>query len=277
MKRLSSERLRRLYLRYALRADGAACTERVNRLCRFTGSTQRYGFDEELGLYYYSYQGRDRRTHYSNKQRAMLYTRNDAPRYERLGKAYLLDRVDFADGDRIIDCGANIGEVYQWFEARDLAVDYMAFEPSPQDFKALQANCPEAQCVNAGLWYEASTLEFYVANASADSSFIEPESFESKVSVPAVRLDGYIDGPVKLLKLEAEGAEPEVLQGLGDKLSMVEWVTADVGFERGMSADSTMPQVATHLIQNGFEMVHFAKGRPIALFRNLRETSKQQA
>ena len=43
-----------------------------------------------------------------------------------------------------------------------------------------------------------------------------------------------------LLKVEAEGAEPEVLQGLKKNLSRVEFITVDCGFERGLNQKSTI-------------------------------------
>ena len=83
-------------------------------------------------------------------------------------------------------------------------------------------------------------------------------------------LDKIIDkikNPVKLIKIEAEGAEPEILQGLKN-ISLVEYITIDCGFERGVEEQSTISDCSNYLIQNGFEFIDFGYPRIVALFRN---------
>ena len=45
---------------------------------------------------------------------------------------------------------------------------------------------------------------------------------------------------IKLLKLEAEGAEPEILLGGLDKIHLIDYICADVGPERGLSYETTL-------------------------------------
>jgi hypothetical protein len=68
--------------------------------------------------------------------------------------------------------------------------------------------------------------------------------------------------------VEAEGAEPEILEGLGNKLDCVEYVTADLWYERGIKAESTLAPVTNFLIQRGFELVDFDHYRMCVLYRN---------
>ena len=91
---------------------------------------------------------------------------------------------------------------------------------------------------------------------------------KKKIIVPSRRLENFIHKPVKLLKLEAEGAEPEILYGIGDKLKLIEYISADVGFERGIKEESTLVPVTNYLLENNFELISLGIGRLSLLFRN---------
>ena len=97
---------------------------------------------------------------------------------------------------------------------------------------------------------------------------IKPNKYFSKVSVEAITLESIISSKVKLLKLEAEGAEPEVLLGAGQKLKYIEFISADLGFERGSSKESTFIEVTNYLLQNNFALLEFSDARRCALFKN---------
>ena len=73
---------------------------------------------------------------------------------------------------------------------------------------------------------------------------------------------------IKLLKLEAEGYEPEVIAGASGILDRIEYVSADVGFERGTAMQSTLPDVTNYLLSRGFEIVANGRHRLVLLFRN---------
>ena len=71
-----------------------------------------------------------------------------------------------------------------------------------------------------------------------------------------------------MLKLEAEGAEPEILEGIGDKLRLIEYISADLGFERGANCESTLVPVTNMLLRNNFSLVEVGYSRVVALFKN---------
>jgi hypothetical protein len=73
---------------------------------------------------------------------------------------------------------------------------------------------------------------------------------------------------VKLLKLEAEGAEPEILAGAEDCLERVEYISADLGPERGLALESTAAAVTNFLISRGFMLIDVVPGRWTFLFKN---------
>ena len=73
---------------------------------------------------------------------------------------------------------------------------------------------------------------------------------------------------IKLLKVEAEGYEPEILQGLKKYINDVEYITIDCGFERGIKMESTIAECSNYLIQNNFKMINFGFPRLVALYKN---------
>jgi FkbM family methyltransferase len=198
----------------------------------------------------------------------MFYERGLVDRARNLGKTYLLDRIDFKDGDVVIDCGANTGDLKLWFVANGMNVEYIAFEPSPVEFECLAANVAPATAHNVGLWNADGAMRFYVCSQNGDSSLIEPPKYDQIIEVETHRLERYLDRKVKCLKLEAEGAEPEILEGAGDGLKFVEYVTADLWYERGVKAESTLAPVTNYLLKHGFELVDIDYFRLCALYRN---------
>ena len=199
-------------------------------------------------------------------------------RGRRLGYQYLLDQVPLEDGDWILDVGANTGDLALAFRAMRRRVNVEAFEPSPPEFKALQRNLEACSAIadhrahNLALWNAPSEgLTFYLTAGHADHSVVPIKGATGTITIPAKRLSDIIgdDGRVfRLLKLEAEGVEPEILEGAEPLLPRIEYIAADVGFERGVGAESTLPQIANFLLTRGFEIVGFEGGRYVLLFRN---------
>ena len=74
---------------------------------------------------------------------------------------------------------------------------------------------------------------------------------------------------LKLLKLEAEGAEPEVIKGGIDVIKNIEYIAADLGPERGFNQEITLKEVANILLQNNFEIIDINYPRLCVLFKNL--------
>ena len=116
---------------------------------------------------------------------------------------------------------------------------------------------------NLGLWKEESELEFFVSSQGADSSLIRPKVFDSKIIAKTARLENFITGNVKCLKLEAEGAEPEILQGFREKLRLIEYITQTLSSERGEDEGSTLAPVSNFLIKNNFKMIAVGKSASV--------------
>ena len=187
---------------------------------------------------------------------------------EILHNEYFLSDIRFSEGDTFIDCGANIGGVKLKFDILNLKINYIGFEPSPIEFECLKRNVYPSKVHNIGLWNQEETLNFYISSQGADSSIIEPKFFDKVISIESKRLENYIHSNIKCLKLEAEGAEKEILEGIGSKIKYIEYITADLGFERGISQESTLVSVTNYLLNKGFEMLKISHSRICVLYKN---------
>mgnify|MGYP001214779629 CR=1 FL=1 len=253
---------------HAVRLGGERFTKLLNMAAALKRTGVTFQYDPSRNVYSYVDEKHGKPVYFFHKKRAIIYKKGIVSRTSLLARDYFLSRVDFSDGDVVIDCGANIGELYFWFVFNGLSIRYIAFEPSPLEFSALRLNCPDAESHNVALWNRNETLNFYLASEDADSSIIEPARHQGAIGVEARRLDDYVTGPVRLLKLEAEGAEPEILEGIGEKLPLIHYIAADLGFERGVERESTLAPVTNMLLRRNFSLVDVAYPRVTALFRN---------
>ncbi|MBO6756292.1 MAG: FkbM family methyltransferase [Roseibium sp.] len=207
-----------------------------------------------------------------HRDRLPLYKRGIRHRAKSLLRDYMIDPSMIEAGDVVIDCGANIGEIGVGLMLEGITARYIAFEPGLEEFRACQTNNPASECLNLGLWNEDGTLTFYNKSDTADSSLIEISDYDSVTTVTTTALDRFcadhgID-TIKVLKLEAEGAEPEILQGAERMIARTRFIAVDCGFERGVAQTSTLPQVANYLIKRDFELKSLRKDRLTALFEN---------
>lgn len=126
----------------------------------------------------------------------------------------------------MVDIGANIGAVVEFFGFAHPTLRIHAYEPNPSSFQMLQQNVqdnhlartvtafPEAVGRNVGhlsLWVNVSSV---LSTAYADAA---PDAGGSKVSVPMISLDEVcrrLEGsPIWFLKIDTEGAEGDILEG----------------------------------------------------------------
>ena len=187
-----------------------------------------------------------------------------------LAKAYHIEKIKFLPDDIIIDCGANHGEFYYALLSMGISdIKYIPIEPSKREYECLITSTNPKESYNIGLWNKNEILEFHYARHGLDSSLIVPPNSTEKVKVTVKRLDSILQYPkIKLLKLEAEGAEPEIIQGCQNILQNIEYISADLGPERGKNQESTLPQVVNYLLNNNFEILACNVDRLCVLFKN---------
>jgi FkbM family methyltransferase len=209
---------------------------------------------------------------FARKERIWVYAKGVQSRIDTLGRIYGLSACSLTAGDVVIDCGANVGELSALVRQR-YGCDVISVEPEPAEARCISFNAPGVrEVVNAALWKEAGELSFYSKNRSADSSIFETLEYDHITKVPTLRLDDLAArhglARIKLLKLEAEGAEPEILLGASETLRRIEYISADLGPERGLAKESTAAPVCNLLFAAGFEMVSIYPKRLVFLFRN---------
>ncbi len=188
------------------------------------------------------------------------YRRGWAVRQARLAVEFGLgDPFAVGAGDTVIDIGANVGDFA--ITAAEAGATVFAFDGDPQVFDCLRANTAGHGAIHADcaiLWKEAGELTFYSAPDRADSSvFLPPGEAVTAFTAQATTLDAlarkHAIGSVALLKMDAEGAEPEVLQGGQDVLARTRHVAIDTGPER--NGQETGAACAAILQDLGFAIV----------------------
>ena len=161
----------------------------------------------------------------------------------------------------IIDIGANIGEFSYYADKKYLGrVKIHAFDPDP-----IAKQCFENNVVGIDATFNLVALsnklgeeDFYLKTDTADSSLHKPNGASVKIKTKIDTLDSFFNNlelqqPV-LLKMDAEGHEPEVLLGGIATLKQISWISVDAGLER--YGKSTSIEVARILIEQGFREVN---------------------
>lgn len=134
-------------------------------------------------------------------------------------------KTDAPRGGIMVDIGANIGTVTQFFALASPTLLIHAYEPNPAAFEMLQRNIndnhlerrvkafPEAVARDAGglsLWVDVNTT---LSTAYLESS---PSEGGRRISVPTISLDEVWrrlhDTSIWLLKIDTEGAEGDILE-----------------------------------------------------------------
>lgn len=135
----------------------------------------------------------------------------------RVYDRYTLDEgFEPQDCDVVVDVGAYLGE-FSWGVANYTSPEkVIAVEPDPRSAVCLEYNTPdvvEVQQCAAGSSNKRTSI--HLASDPSESGFLQPDKGRSSKSETMFkRLDSVTDH-VDYLKVEAEGFEPEVLQGMG--------------------------------------------------------------
>ena len=190
-------------------------------------------------------------------------------RLKRLARIYFLEKVPLRPGDVVVDCGANIGEIGLWLAASREKVQYFAVEPGPRESAALRRNLPEAIHDAVALWHEDGALQLFLKSDTADSSLSNQGGGAQAVTVRTCQLGTYLDrhgiDHVRLLKIEAEGSEPEILIGAAPVLDCVDYITVYMGPERE-GRYNTVQACVTLLSSAGFNFLAYDHRRHTGLF-----------
>ncbi len=195
---------------------------------------------------------------------AKNYAMGFAERGALLAASYGLQCGDIPKGSVVLDCGAHYGDLELWLRATcsDPTASYFGFEPDAEAHACLARNVASARsrALPYALSDKRSMRTFYIEPRGANSSLEQPALPAVETRTESRTLDdvmeelGLVSEIVGLLKLEAEGHEPEVLLGAERTLPHVRLIAADLGPERGPNAEVTAPFVINHLLAAGFRV-----------------------
>ena len=189
---------------------------------------------------------------------------------EHLYDSYLLNNIDFNDQDLVIDCGANVGELFLSIKSNNPNIQYIGFEPDDQVFECLQLNT-NSKSSNICLSNESGEKKFFIDSLGANSSVYESEPGMDSMVVKVEKLENlYPDTEIKFLKIDAEGSELEVLEGSKKIFNNIDYISVDCGAEKGVNQDTTFVDVNNYLISNNFSLIGINQNRLICLYRNNR-------
>lgn len=213
-------------------------------------------------------------THYfcSLKRGFKHYNKGLAYRGNEIASSYGIDKIKFNENDKVIDCGANVGDLFLFLREKINHNNYFAFEPSSLEYNALVQNAPTANNFNVALAEKDGESELYLNIKKADSSLIEPKKYSEKLTVKTSTIDSIFKNynltKLRLLKLEAEGYEPEILLGAKDSIKNIDYIAIDGGYERGIKQEETFTILTNRLIENGFSIifVNFKFGRALFIY-----------
>lgn len=166
-----------------------------------------------------------------------LYKKGWRARLDQLEREYGVGRhIQLDKHSTVLDVGANAGEFAHICARYDARI--YCIEPDPRVFACLSRNIASlnnASAHDALLWKEAAALNFFSAPERADSSVFDegqgPAAVKNAVPADAFAKEAGIER-VDLFKCDAEGAEPEVLEGARDILKHVHLAAIDTGAER---------------------------------------------
>lgn len=161
---------------------------------------------------------------FSNPLPAVKYSHIVFGYREWLERKYALPGfVEVEQGDIVVDCGAFVGGFS--LSAAQKAVALYAFEPAPANAACLKRNLSafgSATALQMGLYNETKRVTLNISASSVEHSLLTPDDGEAleKLDIEVVRLDDFLKGQgqdrIDFLKIEAEGVELEVFDGLGD-------------------------------------------------------------
>ena len=240
-----------------------------------------YKFSIKAKLGHYIIVDKHSSLYVSRPHRLFKYKSGIRLRLQVIADKYFLSQVSFSEGDIVIDVGSNIGEMT--LSIRNLIAPGVGFlsisiEPDPVEISCLKLNLLKTDLVFQEFISDSIKLvDVSFENGSGDTHMIHDleatgiSATEILGKIQVTTLDDLILDivglkSIKLLKVEVEGMEPEVLLGAIEILHRTENVAIDCGPERnGMD---TYLACAAILEENGFTHIE-SQGRDSMLFRQI--------
>lgn len=169
------------------------------------------------------------------------------------------------NGRVVVDIGANIGEFSIALREHYLHLGkIICIEPDPWDFSTLKKNADlfDFLYLNCAIGTENKTGFLSDDNFDANSRLLlEHEDTESAQLVEVKTLNKVLSefkiDQIGLVKIEAEGFEPEILLGIDFSTINIQFFVIDCGPERPPNNSNTVVFCVNYLKKFGYELKNF--------------------
>lgn len=180
--------------------------------------------------------------------------------------------------DLVLDVGANSGQYVSWLREFGFAKRIVSFEPLPGSFSEITrtfGDDPRWEGRNDAVGAACGFAELNVSQSSVLSSILKttaeldsriPEAkISERIRVPVVSLDSVWDELVPnestvMLKVDVQGFEHSVLDGIEDHLDDVQLIEIEMGLQRLYEGGSTIHDLLPRLQTAGFSVISIDSG-----------------
>jgi FkbM family methyltransferase len=229
---------------------------------------------KKIHKYLYSVKSSPIELFVTRRWRFFKYKLGIEKRMSELREKYFIDDIIFNENDLVIDIGSNIGELPVSIRLLGNKIRVIAIEPDPIEFACLKLNLNEndivlccflgANIINAYAKFNNKTGDTHVITTDHDANQNSHHALVKVFTLDELFKSNQL-GIIKLMKIETEGYEPEVLSGSQELLRQTKYVTIDTGLERGNK--DTFDECHLFLENIGFKMIK-NNDRKSALFIN---------
>lgn len=170
---------------------------------------------------------------------------------------YQFDSIPFEEGDVVLDIGAHVGLVSMYLAKLHPEISIFSYEPVPSIYDQLEENIKLNDIRNVIPYQLAVTadgrdLEMKNGRHSAEASawFTERDDYTYEVKSTTMQkiIEVHALNGVKLLKLDCECAEHEILADNDEWIDLVEYVRGEIHMipplaEAGYTVEGTIERV----------------------------------
>ena len=195
---------------------------------------------------------------YNYKGRNIIAPRNAIPIFIEIFHEEIYDKNFKSDGV-VVDIGAFVG-MYT-VKASFYAKEVIAIEPSPETFEMLKKNCKglaNVKLAKVALWSKSGKAKLYMGTANlgttpiwgGNSLILERSNYYNKndyIEVNMTTLDKLLDKPVHFIKIDAEGAELEILKGAERTLANPDVKLAIAAYHKLANGEPELPYLVSFL------------------------------
>jgi FkbM family methyltransferase len=179
---------------------------------------------------------------------------------ELAGNHYKLNGRAFADGDVLLDIGANVG-IVSIFIAKQLPnCTIYAYEPLPYNYVNLVRNLlmndiKNVKPIQAAVTADGRdlTLCFNFENMGGASAFLGKPPY-NEINVKSVTLQSIFHthniDRVAYMKMDCEGAEHEILDSAGDLLDRVDYLAMEIHYNAKLREAGYSDTTLTNSVQS---------------------------